>query len=387
MLQVTPRPVHHQSSFEDFLEFAGAMEGNSMLTGSTSLSNITSSLDSDISSQIQSLLAGQDGSRCSAKSRSFSGSEAVTGVHSGLSEQLHAASNVSPQSCSRLSQASSNAGAAARSGSSSTTGGGFDAGFPSLHGVNTHSSSVVPFLAEEPLRHFPSLQDSSSVFVSTPGRQSCSPLSVPTRSPPLATSSSPFTFPILDCRTGAPTVTPTSMPQSTAAAAAPCSSAFGHLAGTSSSLAAGLSLPPQHNSPPLSMTSTQDFSSVCHSMPEMFAHQTTAQSTSCAPYSPPDHLSEMSESTAVAPSQPTRIDHDLLNPRVLGKEESAHFRKIRSAKREVKRLRLQKEAFQRLSQLLPCDTRRMSRLDLLRQTTEYIRELQTAVEEQKRRQN
>ena len=135
----------------------------------------------------------------------------------------------------------------------------------------------------------------------------------------------------------------------------------------------------------LSDTTTADVSSVgtALSATSLGSYPTSGNQYPCEPYSP-ENMSETSEMSAIPAGSElgSSIDHEMLHPRVLDKAESAHFRRLRSAKREVRRLRLQKEAFQHLQKLLPGDTRRMSRLDLLRHTTDYIAMLQAKVEKQ-----
>lgn len=83
-----------------------------------------------------------------------------------------------------------------------------------------------------------------------------------------------------------------------------------------------------------------------------------------------------------ASTTPTPGWDELLNPRVLGRAESAAYRRQRAKLREHRRLVQQREAFEKLQGALPGNTSRMSRLDLLRLAIRHIQELHRSLSEE-----
>lgn len=62
-------------------------------------------------------------------------------------------------------------------------------------------------------------------------------------------------------------------------------------------------------------------------------------------------------------------------PRVLDEREARVFRRVRAAKRERRRLAQHRNAFEALQGVLPGNTKRLSRLDILQLATNYIFDL------------
>lgn len=75
----------------------------------------------------------------------------------------------------------------------------------------------------------------------------------------------------------------------------------------------------------------------------------------------------------------TFFDDMLLHPRVLSRAESAAYRRQRAQLREQRRLKQQREAFEKLQEALPGNTSRLSRLDLLRLAIRHIHKLNKAL--------
>ena len=65
----------------------------------------------------------------------------------------------------------------------------------------------------------------------------------------------------------------------------------------------------------------------------------------------------------------------LESPRVLDETEAKVFRRKRAAQRERRRLKQHRDAFEALQSILPGDTKRLSRVDILQQAAYYIEDL------------